>query len=209
MKLIASFLLYATCQVCFAAGDTNVILMSEWSEPVSLRNTHLHDQAVRGRLLILEGMEPAYGGPPTANRAMTFVELQNVTGAYGEGIELYFAVTNLHCQLSDATGKAVPKPTVTSWGGRGPFLPCWVALPYNSTIRLFVNGGSLNPLMVYPSGEPWTRWSIPANGTNFYYLTGTLTVSTHSNSSLLPEDYKATLVFPKARLAGGEVEVGK
>jgi hypothetical protein len=155
-------------------------------------------------------MEPAYGGPPTTNGAMTFVELQNVDGACCDSIEIYFAVTNLHCELSDATGKAVPKATPTSWGGRGSLLACWVNLPYNSTIRLFVNGGSLNPLMVYPSGEPWTRWSIPANGTNVYYLTGTLSLSAHTNSSALPPDYyKATVIFPKTRIMGGEVETGK
>lgn len=206
MKILASFLISAGCQLCFAGADTNIIVMSEWSKPVSLTDDQLHEQAIRGRLLILKGMEPAYGGPPTTNGAMTFVELQNVSIG---GIEVYFAVTNLHCELTDATGKAVPKPTQVSWGGRGPFLPCWVNLPYNSTIRLFVNGGRLNPLMVYPSGEPWTRWSIPASGTNAYYLTGTLSVSTHAHPSLPPDYYKATLIFPKTRITGGEVETAK
>jgi len=138
---------------------------------------------------------------------MTFVELQNVTDAGGEGIDVYFAVTNLHCELSDATGKAVPEPGGGQWGGRGPFRPCWLKLPYNSTIRLFVNGGRMDPLAVYPSGEPWSRWSIRKNGTNVYYLTGTLSVSTHTNSSSLSSDaYNATLIFPKTKIIGGEVE---
>jgi hypothetical protein len=209
MKTIASFLIFAACQLCFAGVDTNIIVMSEWSKPVSLRDDQLHDETIRGRLLILQGMEPAYGGPPTTNEAMTFVELQNVTGACCDSIDIYFAVTNLHCELSDATGKAVPKTSPLGWSGRGPFLPCWVNLPYNSRIRLFVNGGSLNPLMVYPSGEPWSRWSIPANGTNVYYLTGTLSVSTHTNSALPPDYYKATLIFPKTRITGGEVETAR
>jgi hypothetical protein len=63
--------------------------------------------------------------------------------------------------------------------------------------------------MVYPSGEPWSRWSIPANGTNVYYLTGTLSVSTHTNSSLPPDYYTATLIFPKTRIIGGNVEAAK
>ena len=152
-------------------------------------------------------MEPGYGGPPTTNGAMTFVELQNVTGYGGEGIDVYFAVTNLNCELSDATGRAVPKPSGASWGGRGPFSPCWVKLPYNSTIRLFVNGGRMDPLSVYPSGEPWCWWSIRKNGTNVYYLAGTLKVSTHTNSILPPDYYKATLVFPKTKIARGQVVV--
>jgi hypothetical protein len=154
-------------------------------------------------------MEPAYGGPPTTNGAMTFIELQNVTGAYGGDIDVCFAVTNLHCELSDAAGKAVPMPTGgKGWGGRGPFGPCWVNLPYNSTIRLFVNGGSMDPLSVYPSGEPWDHWSIASSDTNAYFLTGTLNLFTHTNLSLPPQirelDYKlhgtATLTFPKVRI---------
>jgi len=206
MKIIASFFIFGACQLSFAGADTNIIVMSEWSKPVSLTDNQGHDEAIRGRLLIIEGMEPAYGGPPTTNGAMTFVELQNI----GLGsIEVYFAVTNLHCELSDAAGKAVPKPSGGAWGGRGPFPPCWVNLPYNSTIRLFVNGGRLNPLMVYPGGEPWSRWSIPASGTNIYYLTGTLNVSTHTNPPLPPEYFKGTLVFPKTRIVGGKVEAAQ
>lgn len=206
MKTIASILIFAACRLCWAGEYTNIIAMSEWSKPVTLRGDQGHDAAIRGRLLIVQGMEPAYAGPPTTNGAMTFVELQNVDM---EHIDVYFAVTNLHCQLSDAKGKAFPKPTGVNWGGRGPFGPCWVNLPYNSTIRLFINGGTLDPLMLYPSGDPSSRWSIPANGTNIYFLAGTLNVSTHIDSRLPPDYYKATLVFPKTRFAGGEVETTK
>jgi hypothetical protein len=211
--IISSFFVLASCQLCFSRGDANVIAMSEWSKPISLPNEQLHNQDIRGRLLIVQGMEPAYGGPPTTNGAMTFVELQNVTGAQGEGIDVYFAVTNLHCQLSDRTGKALPEPGGVAWGGRGPFAPYWLRLPYNSTVRLFINGGSMNPLMVYPSGEPWRRWSIAADSTNAYFLSGTLNLSTHTNLSLSPEfrepDYqlnrKATLEFPKMRIRSGKL----
>ena len=206
MKVLVSGFIFAACQLCFAAEDTNIIAISEWSKPVSLQNDQLHDEAIRGRLLILQGMEPAGGGPDVTNGAMTFIELQNVTGVNGGGIEIYFAVTNLHCELSDGAGKIIPPPTSGAWGGRGPFSPYWVNLPYNSKIRLFVNGGSLNPLMAYPSGEPWTRWSIPHDGTNVYYLTGTLSVYGHTNSSLPSDFINATLSFPKMRLRGGVVE---
>jgi hypothetical protein len=205
---IASVSILAGCQMCFAAGDTNIIAMSEWSKPVSLRNDQLHDQDIRGRLVIVRGMEPAYGGPPTTNGAMTFVELQNVTGACCDAIDVCFDVKKLSCALSDGAGKAVPLPAGGEWGGRGPFAPCWVQLPYNSTIRLFVNGGTLNPLAVYASGEPWRHWSLAGNDTNTYLLSGTLNLSTHTNLSLPPEfrllDYKqhgtATLEFPKVRI---------
>ncbi len=199
MKTIVSLLPFAICLRCFAHGDTNLIAASEWSKPVSLRNQQMHHEAIRGRLLILKGSEPAYGGPEPGNGAMTFVELQNVTGAYGEGSEIHFAVTNLHCELTDATGKSI-KPDQVSWDGRGPFPPYWAYLPYNSTIRLFVNGGSLDPLFVYPGGEPWTRWSIPKTDTNTYYLSGTLRLSTHASPPLPPNYFNATLVFPKTKI---------
>lgn len=208
MKALASCFIFAACQLCIAAAEPNIIAVSEWSQPVSLRNDQLHTQAIRGRLLILQGMEPGYGGPPTTNGAMTFVELQNVTGACCDGIDIYFAVTNLHCELSDAAGKVVPKPLGGSWGGRGPLLPCWVNLPYNATIRLFINGGRMEPLTVYPSGEPWLHWSIAGTDTNTYFLSGSLNVATHTNLSILPAlremDYKlnctATLEFPKVKI---------
>jgi hypothetical protein len=213
MKAIKSFLIFALCQQCNAAENTNILFMSEWSKPVSLRNDASHDIAIRGRLLILQGLEPAYGGPETTNGAMTFVELQNITQASGEGIELCFAVTNLHYELSDATGKTVPKPTGGAWGGRGPFSPYWVNLPYNSTIRLFVNGARMEPLSVYPGGEPWFSWAIRKNGTNTYYLSGTLSISARTNYTGPPEfrntlyfdEYRATLTFPKTRITTGEL----
>src|SRR5579883_634387 len=205
MKAILAILILGACQICFGAGEASIIAMSAWSKPAALRNQHGHDEAIRGRLLIVKGTEPGYGGPNLENGAMTFVELQNVTPSCGEGIDVYFAVTNLHCQLADAAGKAVPLPTQGGWGGRGPFLPCWVKLPYNSSIRLFVNGGRMDPLSVYPGGEPWSYWSIAKNDTNIYYLAGTLSISTHTNSSDAPifgeRYYKATLVFPKTKIS--------
>ena len=207
MKALLSCFIFAACQLCTAAEDTHFIALSEWSKPISLRNDQLHDEAIRGRLLIVQGLEPAYGGPPTTNGAMTFIELQNVSGACCDSIDVCFAVTNLHCEMSAAMGKAVPKLT-RAWGGRGPAPPCWVNLPYNSTIRLFVDSGTMEPLTVYPGGEPWCYWSIPRSDTNIYYLAGTLNLSTHTNYTGPPElrdkmlfdEYRATLVFPKTRI---------
>jgi hypothetical protein len=204
MKATLAVLILGVCQLCFGAGEVSIIATSAWSKSAALRNEQGHDEAIRGRLLIVKGAEPGYGGPSPENGAMTFVELQNVTAACGEGIDVYFAVTNLHCQLADAAGKTVPLPAQGGWGGRGPFLPCWVKLPYNSSIRLFVNGGRMDPLSVYPGGEPWSYWSIAKNDTNIYYLAGTLSISTHTNYSDAPafweRYYRATLVFPKTKI---------
>jgi hypothetical protein len=214
MKSIVVWLLLF-CSLClFADENTNVIVRTDWSEPVSLRVLATgHDHAIRGRLLIVSGSEPAYGGPPTDNAAMTFIELQNVTGAQGQSVEFNFDVMKLNCSLTDQNGKSDPKPNAGPWGGRGPFAPCWVVLPYNSTVRLFVNGGSRIPLSVYPNGEPWSHWSISPSDTNAYYLSGTLEIRTRTNldtnspeglrklhQMFYDQHCKATVVFPKVRI---------
>jgi len=213
-KAIMTSFIFGASQFCLAVGDTNIIVISDWSEPVSLRNANLHDQAIRGRLLIVEGMQPAYGGPPTANAAMTFVELQNVSGGYDDkGIDIYFDVMKLNCELTDATGNVLPKPNAGPWGGRGPLTPCWVRLPYNATIRLFVNNGRREPLTIYPNGEPWCHWDIAASDTNTYFLSGKLSLSTHTNLTFSEMDPRkhgtATLAFPKTRISPASLVLSK
>jgi len=214
MKTFALALLLSSGLGCLA-DDTNILCASDWSQPVSLRVLERgHDHAIRGRLLIVAGSEPAYGGPKTDNHATTFVELQNVTGAYSEGIEVCFDVMKLSCTLTNQNGKSVPMPAGGGWGGRGPLGPTWVTLPYNSTIRLFVNAGSKTPLAVYPNGEPWRHWSISPSETNVYYLSGTLEIYSRTNGldsmfqepfegmkqSYYDQNCKATLTFPIIRI---------
>jgi hypothetical protein len=214
MKAIVLCFVFAVCRVCFGAGDTNVIIMSEWSKPISLRNDQLHDASIRGRLLILQGTEPAYGGPPTTNSVMTFVELQNVSGAGGIDIDVYFDVQKqMICELTDSAGKSLPIPG-GGWGGADPSPPRWVKLYYNSSIRLYVSPGTLAPLTIYPGGYPGRYWSISETDTNTYFLTGTLTLSTRTNLSLPTEmresDYRlhgtATLKFPKTKIKAGNYQ---
>jgi hypothetical protein len=215
MKSIALSLLLLSGLYSFADENTNVIAASDWSNPVSLENLETgHDHSIRGRLLIVAGSEPAYGGPKTDNAAMTFVELQNADGAYSESIDVCFDVMKLNCTLTDGSGKNVPKPMGGAWGGRGPMGPCWVTLPYNSTIRLFVNSGSKSPLAVYPNGEPWTHWSISSSDTNIYYLSGTLEIFTRTNDNthIIPElqqsvydqSCKGLLTFPKIKISANK-----
>jgi hypothetical protein len=212
MKSIALSFLFLSGLCSFADENTNVIAASDWSNPVSLQNLETgHYHSIRGRLMIVAGSEPAYGGPKTDNAAMTFVELQNADGAYSESVDVCFDVMKLNCNLTDGSGKSVPKPMGGAWGGRGPLSPCWLTLPYNSTIRLFVNGGSKSPLAIYPNGEPWTHWSISSSDTNIYYLSGTLEIFTRTNGNthIIPElresaynqRCKGTLTFPKMKIS--------
>ena len=197
------------------AEDKNVLAASDWSAPVDSQARV--DHPIRGRLLILSGSEPAYGGPKTDNHTMLFVELQDAVGACCGSIKLWFDVMGLKLDLVDANGKPAPIDQVGGWGGRGAFGGCWVVLPYNSTQRLFVNPGTKTPLRICRGGEPWDRWCIPSTDTNTYYLSGMLTVSTPTNStfSVVPQekegaphnyaDWTGTLTFPKMKISPADI----
>ena len=217
MKFTALPILFSICFSCFA-DDTNIIFKGDWSEPVGLRNMESgHDHGIRGRLLIIAGSEPAYGGPKTDNAAMMFVELQNVTGAYSESPDVLFDSTKLKCKLTDEYGKDFPNPmSAMAYSGRGALVN-WVKLPYNSTIRLFVNSESKSPLSIHPNGEPWSQpWSISSGDTNVYYLSGALELRTSTNGmakilgdsmplsrkqEYYEKDCIKTLSFPKGKIS--------
>jgi hypothetical protein len=215
MKFAALFVLCSICYCCFA-DDTNIIVKTDWSESVKLQNLESgHDHNIRGRLLIVAGSEPASGGPKTDNAAMLFVELQNVNGAYSEDVDLLFDSTKLKCTLTDEHGKDATKPMgFIAYSGRGALVN-WVTLPYNSTIRLFVNSESKSPLSIHSSGQPWSqRWKISSGDTNVYYLSGTLELRTRTNGiakifgdiplsrkqDYYEKDCVKTLIFPKVKI---------
>jgi hypothetical protein len=146
---------------------------------------------------------------------MVFVELQNVTGAYSESPDVLFDSAKLKCRLTDEQGKDVPMPMGgRGYSGRGALVN-WVTLPYNSTIRLFVNSESKSPLSIHQDGEPWSQcWSISSDNTNVYYLSGTLELRTRTNGMAkifgdTPQSFKQnfyeencikTLTFPKTKI---------
>jgi hypothetical protein len=206
MKSFVLSLLLLSCLCCFA-DDTNIIAMSDWSEPVGF-----DDHAIRGRLLIVAGSEPAYGGPKTENLTMTFVELQNVTGACCGSVKVYFDIMGLNSDLFGANGVPFTSPLTGDAGFPGPsFSPCWVVLPYNSTIRLFVDSTTRSSVRIHPNGEIWRRLSISPSDTNVYYLSATLTISTPTNGTLTVTppgsmgyhkyaDWSGKLIFPKTKI---------
>lgn len=209
MKSIALSFLLLSGLFGFAADNTNVIVVTDWSKPIQLTGDHLHDVAIRGRLII-EDIGSVNDRPKNETYAKTFVELQNLEG---ERIELCFATTNLNCELTDGKGKLVPTPEGgKGWSGGGPAEPIWIVLPSGSTIRLLVHVGSKSPLFIYPSGYPWDYWSISTNDTNAYYLSGTLNIFTPTNyaPSSFPEPLrqgfydehcKGILTFPKTKIS--------
>jgi hypothetical protein len=208
MKRIAVLFLMLTNFRCLA-HETNITALTDWSEPVDY-----FGHAIRGRLLVIEGDEPSYGGPRTEPHSMTFVELQNVS--IGASLKLYFDVMGLNCGLVSTNDLPVPLTSSRGVHDSRPLLPYWVILPYNSTIRLFINSGYSSPLTIFQNGKPWCYWSVEPKGTNVYFLSGTFTIGTATDGTLTvtpPEmmgthsyaDWRGTLAFPKTRILAGKV----
>jgi hypothetical protein len=204
MKTITSFLLLAYCNLCLAADDVNIIVATDWSQPVESNGS-----LIRGRLLIVNGSEHAYDGPYTNNSTMTFVGLQNVTGACCGSSKIYFDVMGLTCELVDTNGMSVPLARGFGRGGRGDtFGSTWAVLPYNSSTRLYVNGGSRSPFSILQDVSHY--WGLLPSDTNAYYWSGTLTVSTpttNANLTVTPDkgmhyyaEWSGTLTFPKVKI---------
>ena len=216
MKSIVLSVLLINGFGCLADENTNIIVASDWSKPVTLRRMDTgHDHSIRGRVLIISGSEPAFGGPQTDNNTMTFVELQNITGALSENVDVH--LDTMKFIITNQNGKDAPKPGFSC--GSYPIAigsgPCWEALPYNSTIRLFVVSGTKSPLTITKDGDPFSYWSIPTNDANDYYLTGALQIYTRTNGldEVFPkaledlkwktynQECKATIIFPKTKVS--------
>jgi hypothetical protein len=212
--LIYAFLFFVGLR-CATAADTNILVTSDWSAAVDSQ-TRI-DHPIRGRLVIVSGSQPAYGGPPTDNHTMLFVELQNAVGAVGPSIKLWFATTGLKLDLVDANGKPAPMDQVYGWSGSAGFPSCWVVLPYGSTLRALASTGTRSPLRICRGGVLWDRWGIPSTDTNTYFLSGTLTVSSPTNStfSVVPQEkagwphayaeWTGTLTFPKVAISPRDI----
>jgi hypothetical protein len=203
LKGIASLLFLAACQFSYAGGDADVVAMSDWSKPVSATN----GATLRARMIIAQVHSPAHAGP--LKETAFYLEFQNVTGAVGSPLKFYFDPGSaLRCELLDADGK--PSPPEGGAGNGGGAGPCWITLPYDSTIRLRANmyGYGLKPedgfrlVMAPPNMQGWT---IRAGDTKTYSMSGTFTVTTPKihvaqDSHDARTIWSGTLELPKMKL---------
>lgn len=201
MKGIASLLFLAACQFSYAGEDTNIVAMSDWSKPVSAAN----GATIRARMIISQVNSPAHAGPQ--KETAFYLEFQNVTGAVGSPLQFYFdPVRALRCELLDADGKP---PPAEGMGGSGSGAgPCWITLPYDSTIRLRANmyGYGLKPedgFMLVVS--PPQGWTIRPGNTKTYFMSGTFTVTAPKNHVAKDSEdartiWSGTLELPKMKL---------
>jgi hypothetical protein len=190
------FLAITLFQFCFGMDETNTIFVGAWSEPVSSADCG----SLRARLIIVEGHSPAYQGelPET----LVYLEFQNVSTSTGKTLELYFDPNALQCELSDSHGHPLP-PSGSGGSGSGPSA-CWVALPYDSTIRLraswFGYGTPKNKGLVIPLSQPLV---IRSDNTNECYLSGTFAATPSANRPPLTENclWEGKLTLPKGKIS--------
>ena len=204
MKAITPILFLTACQFCFAGGDTSIIAMSDWSKPAGT----IHGQTLRVRMIVAQGHSPAHAGPWAETEF--YLEFQNVTGAAGTPLQFYFDPgRGFRGELLDATGK--PPPPVGMGGSGGGAGPCWITLPYDSTIRLRANmyGYGLKPedgFMLVLSPPSMQNWTIKAGDPNVYFMSGTFTVTTPTDHIAKSFDdartiWSGTLELPNMKIA--------
>lgn len=187
----------ATGGLVVADDLPQTIITSEWSEPV----TNLAGQSVRARMIVSCERSPARAN--NTPETIFFLEFQNVSTAIGAPLRFYFdPMKQFHCELVDASGKAIPSGGFGNGGGPSA---CWLTLPYGSTIRLRANmygqGGSLKDGLNLTL-SPTASWTIPAGDPKEYQIAGTFTAESTSAPDPLPEErsrWQGTLRIPKAR----------
>jgi hypothetical protein len=197
-KTATIFLALMACTCCWAADDTNVVSLGNWSEPVS----NEYGCKLRGRLLMCA--YPDHRGPANRVDLGVYVELQEYSDSFAGAVHVYtdFA-KGLKCEVADANGKP-PEPVGTGYDGGIPG-PQWISLPPFASTRLRANvyaGGRLRDgglgLWFAGAGD----WTIKPTDTNTYFLSATLTIvpPAGTNDFSPSQVWSGVLQFPKIKL---------
>jgi len=188
-KLLPIVCIFANC-LCFAGPVTEPKAIGEWSQPTN---------GLRGRLLFAEASKADKYGLLIGE---VYLELQNVSA--GDTMYVYYVASKspLHCQLHDFGGKTVesePSP-----GSDGRPSPCWLALPYDSTLRFDTRLGPAfapaHPCLFICVGLEGGAWEIPLTATNDYYLSGTFSSISTTNETR-PRVWEGTLKLPPVKIS--------
>lgn len=199
MKSVTLFLFCISLAHSFAADDTNILFLGDWSQPV----TDAGGYAIRGRLLI-EQKSQYRGGLPFDTAV--YLELQEHSRYWGAPVEISCDLDHdFRCHLFEATGVAVSAQAGLRFNGLHGPNQFKVTLPTDGSIRLRVSppvgcwqeDGGLE-LSVYP----WQTWWIDSKDTNEYFLSGTFTVApTNSVRYANPDVWAGTLTLPKMKIS--------
>ena len=189
--------------------NTNIIAVSDWSQIVTGKSS------LRARMLL------AHLYPFPFSDTILYIELQNAE--QNGPVQFYYDPgIGLHCKLVDARGNPAPQMAMGGSGRNEP-VNCWILLPEDATIRLRANTSSVVQLLghppidkgdflslfLIPSRSISTEiryWTIPAGDTNDYYLSGTLTIASPTNSVVQNPQasvkvFQGTLELPKMKIS--------
>ena len=198
MKIIILFLLVASLNASFAATDTNILAMGEWSQPVA----DYSGSKIRGRLLICQSIK--HRGSSGIDIAV-YLELQEHSDSYGRPVEVFCDFRKgLHCELSDSSGNVAKSEFSLKFNGPAPG-PFTCILQSDSSVRLRVSPivGCREPNGDWDLlGPPFQSWYLDRNNTNAFYLSGTFKVNptnsiVHGSS---PDVWEGTLILPKMKV---------
>jgi hypothetical protein len=188
--------------------NTNIIAVSDWSQIVMGKGS------LRARMVL------AHFYPFPFSDTILYIELQNAqTGP----VQFYFDPGNgLHCKLVDAHGNTPPQMPKGGTGRNEPVVG-WVSLLEDATIRLRANTSSVVQILGHPPIDEGDflnlflmpsssysaevrSWDIPAGDTNDYYLSGTLTLASPTNSIVQNPQasvriFQRTLELPKMKIS--------
>lgn len=175
----------------FANSEIHPVGIGDWSKPVN---------GLSGRLVIAVGRRL---GESDVRETLVYLELQNVTDAAGEPMNVHFE-NQLRWELRDANGKPVPQSRSAGSGGRPGAM--WVPIPRDSAVRLRVNpygfGAAKSEGFRIPLGE--TSWLIRAGDEGEYFLSATFTVSADRDHSPA-NPWSGTLELPAINISSAGV----
>ena len=197
MKVFILFLLTVMLKDCLAATDTNILALGEWSQPVK----DYSGFAIRGRLLMCQSLK--HRGSSGQDVAV-YLELQEYSNSYGRPVSVFCDFRKgFQCELYDSDGKVMqPSPSLRFNGPSVAAYSCILQSDSSARLRISpiagcnIESGYLE-LVVWP----WQSWDIPMDGTNAYYLSGTLNVApTNSVHFASPDVWEGTLTLPKMKI---------
>ncbi|HVM49728.1 MAG TPA: hypothetical protein VMU04_17000 [Candidatus Acidoferrum sp.] len=205
MKRVLLIPLLMICQCCCGIGDTNIIALGGWSEPVGNK----YGVQIRGRLVMCEYPEPLHTGPHGGYDTGVYLEVQEYHGTLDA--QVYCNLTSwegggLRCRLTDSAGKTVQESGFAYGGGAPSSQWIRVSHPYGVVrLRSSVFGGGWLPdgglgIWFISAGS----WTIKPGDTNAYFLSGTLTVTPPTNhvTADFREVFQGALKLPKVKLPG-------
>ncbi len=191
-----------------AGSCTNLVAAADWSKLVY----DSRGNGLRGRLLVYDGAHfTNMFGIPCWFAAPVYLDIQDEAGVSNPPTQVYFDwEKGIHFELHDAKGQ--PADYLKPHGG-GSYVdrrPYWARVPADGLLRLRADLGShstlvgterynLGGLNLFLSPHEW--WIIPADDTNTYFLSATISLTLANSSPDNHDVWQSALEFPAVKLS--------